>query len=187
MKKKFHLGYVLVVLFLLTFIWWGAADAKETETIVEIGPSQVADNYSTGFILTITERFKDRYDITAGYISEQEVEFCGRQDCKWRLREQTFIGAQLGFTDPWDKGLRLGVGPYWFQNPDRVAPTSFRWGLLIEWQFSDSWSLSARHWSTAGSGREGCFYRDYEDPSSGEVCNDWNTGQDSWLRIGFRF
>jgi len=88
------------------------------------------------------------------------------------------------FRDPWDKGIRLGLGPYVFQNADRVAPTMFRWGLHLEWQFSERWFLSARHWSTAGSGGYGCFPRDYNRPDDPVFCGDWNTGQDSWFRIG---
>jgi hypothetical protein len=167
-----------VLLFLLACTTVGA------ETIFEVGPTQVSSNWNTGWMITITERFKDRYDLTAGYITEQDISFCSTDPwCDWTLREQLFFGAELLFKDPWDKGIKLGIGPYLFQNPDRIAMSRFRWSLHVEWRVSERWGLSARHFSTGGTSPYGCQYRRHDDPSWGEVCNDWNTGQDSWLRF----
>lgn len=186
MKKwlKDHHGPILVGLGVLLMIFFASHETR-AESIFEIGPSQVSDNYSSGILITATERFKGKYDITGGYITEQNVKFCDRPDCRWHIREQLFVGAERMWRDPWGWNLKIGMGPYWFQNEDRVAPTHFRWGLHAEWQFRHHWGISLRHWSTAGSGGVGCFHTDYDDPETPVVCNDWNTGQDSWLRLTY--
>jgi len=173
-------GFILVLTFLITFIWWGSVKA---ETLAEIGPSQVADNLSSGVMLTLSERFNDRYDLTIGYISDQTVEFCGRPDCRWEIRPQIFAGAELLIKSPWTDKLRLGLGPYYFQNPDRVGTTNFRMGLSLEYRFNRRFGFRARHFSNAGSGPDLEICR----PQWGCQTNDWNTGQDSWARLVWYF
>jgi hypothetical protein len=169
---------VAAILFLIVLVWWGTADAEGTGQI-EIGPSQVGSNFSTGGMLTITERFQDKYDVTIGYITEQTFSVCSRPDCTWLVNEQIFVGVDYLITSPWTDRLRLGLGPYYFQNADRVGTTNFRMGLSVEWRLNSRWGLRARHFSNAGSGPVLCIDR----PVWGEICNDWNTGQDSWFRI----
>lgn len=178
MIKKRH-GVILVALFLLTFIWWGSARA---DALVEIGPAQVGATVSTGVMLTLSERINDRYDFTVGYISDQEFHSCPREDCVWMIRPQLFFGAELLMSSPWTDKLKLGLGPYYFQNVDRVATTHFRMGLSLEYRFTERFGIRARHFSNAGSGQDV------------EICNDhyciennWNAGQDSWLRLVWYF
>ena len=85
--KKLKAGLVLVLLFLATIVWWGSAEA---DSLIEIGPSQVGSSLSAGFMLTITERLKDRYDFTLGYISPQEftTEWNGAKIIDWKVKEQ---------------------------------------------------------------------------------------------------
>ena len=174
-------AWIAIGLFLICLLWFATAEA---ETLFEIGPSQVSDSLTTGVIATVSERFKDRYDLTLGYISEQNLEFDDADRGKWVLSPQIFVCAETNFKSPWSDKFRLGLGPCYFQHDDRVAPTKFRIGLKMEWRLSKRWGLSARHWSTAGTSPVGCYPLDYRKPNApGARCNDWNTGQDSWLRL----
>lgn len=177
------IAWFAIGLFVLFYFWFAVNEAK-AEMLFEIGPSQVSTELSTGVIVTMSERFKNKYDITAGYISEQHLNFENVDRAKWVLRPQLLLCAERSFTSFWSDNFRLGMGPCWFQNDDRVAPTKFRWGLKAEWRLSKHWGLAMRHWSTAGTGPIKCYPLDYRQPNApGARCNDWNTGQDSWLRI----
>ena len=178
---------------------------SQAETILEIGASQVGSEYSEGIMLTLSERFNDKYELTFGYISEQKFKPCKRVDCTWYLNEQIFFGGELLLHVPWFKQLTIGVGPYIFQNADRASTSAFRIGASIEWKFSgrDIWlvpdAITFRHFSTADSGPELTLCRDVntwrEAPpgitsSTSEfncLTNDWNTGQDSWFRFDWHF
>ena len=173
-------GFILVLLFVIAFVWWGSAKAAGQ---IEIGPSQVSTNFNTGVMVTFTERVQDKYDFTLGYITEQKVSFCDRVDCDWTINSQIFFGIEYLVTSPWTDKLRLGIGPYYFQNRDRVATTNLRLGLSIEYRFNRRWGFRARHFSNAGSGSNMEICR----PKFGCITNDWNTGQDSWARVVWYF
>lgn len=178
-KKKLP-GIALVLTFIIMMVWWGSSKA---DPLIEIGPSQVASNFSTGVMLTMTQRVDDRYDFTIGYISEQDFKTCDRPSCRWKVNEQLFVGVEYLVTSPWTDKLRLGIGPYYFQNRDRVGTTNFRMGLDIEYRFNRRLGMRVRHFSNAGSGHEITICRE----AFGCSTNDWNTGQDSWLRAVWYF
>jgi hypothetical protein len=169
--KKKH-GIVLVIVFLSLFVIWGSCSADQ----LEVGPAQVGDNIS-GTMLTLTKRVND-LDFTLGYITEQDFSVCDRPDCDWTVQEQIFIGAEWLVGDR----LKFGIGPYYFQNRDRIATTNFRVGLSLEYRFTRRFGVRARHFSNAGTGPDlelcnetGCY------------SNNWNNGQDSWLRLVWYF
>ena len=168
-------GPVLVIVLLMLFVWWGSA---KSDGLLEVGPSQVGSTLSTGAMLTLSTRIQDKYDFTLGYITDQKFSRCDRPDCEWEIRPQIFFGAEYLMTSPWTDKLRLGIGPYYFQNADRVGTSNFRVGLSVEYRFSERFGLRARHFSLAGSGPEMTICRE----QWGCMTNDWNTGQDSWLR-----
>lgn len=192
MKKKLNAGVLIVIAFLVVFVWWGTAEA---DTYMELGPSQVGSTLSTGAMLTISERINDKYDFTIGYITDQEFSLCSRPDCTWHTKAQIFAGAELLVKSPWTDKLRFSLGPYVFQRPDRVGTDTFRMSLKIEYRFNDRFGLSVRHFSLAGSGpeitlcRERVNWNTVPNDTPGAACqtNDWNTGQDSWLRLAYYF
>ena len=189
-------GFILILLFLGMFIWFGSVKA---DTMIEIGPSQVGSEMSAGVMLTLTERIAGKYDFTVGYITEQNFvsTWQGKKckSCEWTVKEQLFAGVELVVTAPFTDKLRLGIGPYIFQRADRIGTDTFRMGLSIEYQFTDRFGLRARHFSLAGSGPEMTICRETETwtnvpcstPGSTPRTNDWNTGQDSWLRLTWYF
>jgi hypothetical protein len=161
----------LLLLLLLSFSAMG-------ETIIEAGPTQVGiEHFSTGWMATMTERFWCRYDLTIGYVTEQE--FVASKLYTWEIRPQIFVGAERSFGNR----FRFGIGPYYFQNADRVVTTNFRIGLHLEYQLTPRFSIHARHFSNAGSGDEKTFCM--VDGSC--RTHNWNTGQDSLLRLGYSF
>lgn len=166
---------IVVVLFLILFVWWGSSRA---EGQVELGAAQVGTNFSNAAMLTLTDRINDKYDLTIGYISNQRFSVCDRPDCTWNVKTQIFVGGEYLVTSPWTDKLRLGLGPYYFQRQDRIGTSNFRMGLSIEYRLNERFGLRARHFSNAGSGPNITICRD----EFGCLTNDWNTGQDSWLR-----
>jgi len=167
--------------------------ASTNQTLVEFGPTQISSDRHTGEMVTITERFDRKYDVTFGWISDQEWNQCGRPDCQWYIDRQLVVGVERVFPLRFiDESVRLSLGPYVFQNPDRISPTYLRAGVSLEWQITDRIGLRARHWSNAGTARVTCVrhsFDPYKHPELFEykTCNDWNTGQDSWLRLVIYF
>lgn len=189
-------GYLIVATFIIVLVTWGSC--AKADGMIELGPSQVGSSMSAGAMLTMTERVQDKYDFTLGYITKQKFEACDRPDCVWYIDEQIFFGVEYMVTSPWTDKLRVGLGPYWFQKPDRVGTSNFRVGLNIEYRFNDRFGLRVRHFSNAGSGKNITICRDpatwrnvdeSKPPIANPVCqtNDWNTGQDSWLRAIWYF
>jgi len=173
-KLKGPPGYVLVGVVILLFIWWGSS--KADELYVDVGVSQVTDETTGAIHLQITNRITDHIDLGIGYIGKQDVR-------GFDVQEQIYAGAEFVVKDPWWGKVRIGIGPYVFQNADRVVTSKFRMGISVEWRIMDRLGLKARHFSNAGSGTEL------------EICrrdgrcftNDWNTGQDSWARLVWYF
>lgn len=189
--KKKH-GAIIFGAFFLMLVWWGSSKA---DGLVELGPSQVGSEMSSGFMLTISERVNDRYDFTLGYISKQDFKTCDAPNCEWHVKEQLFIGAELLIPSPWTDKLRIGIGPYLFQRADRIGTDTLRVGLDIEYRFNDRLGIRVRHFSLAGSGPEITICRETagwtnvpcDTPGAFPATNDWNTGQDSWLRAVWYF
>lgn len=172
-------GLIGVLIFLLVVVWWGTSEA---DTLAEIGPSQVGSTFSSGTMLTLTER-RDKFDFTLGYITKQKFSVCDRPDCTWRVDEQIFFGAERVFRSPWTDRLNVSLGPYYFSRPDRIGTSRFRIGLGLEYRVNDHFGLRLRHFSLAGTGEELTICRE----PWGCLTNDWNTGQDSWLRLVYYF
>lgn len=172
-KLKLKHGVILVALFLLIFIWWGSSRA---EMRISIGPSQVGTEFSTGTLLVLSQRLDNMVDLNIGYISPQHFD-------DWSVREQIFAGVEFLVFDPWSRRFNLGLGPYLFQNADRIGTSRFRMGLSLGWRINNRLGLEARHYSLAGSGPEITACNDFGQCFT----NDWNTGQDSWLRGVWHF
>lgn len=165
-----------------------AGCAQQSQTIVEYGPTQISQDRHTGEMVTITERFDKKYDVTFGWVSKQDWNQCGRPDCQWYIDRQLIVGMERvwSLTDT----VRFSLGPYVFQNPDRISPTYLRASLAMEWQFSKYVGLKARHFSNGGTARVTCLRHSYDPFRHPELfeyktCNDWNTGLDSWWRLVF--
>ena len=163
--KKIKQGVILVGIFVIVLIWWGSVRA---ETYFDAGPSQVGTEFNTGVHLQITERLADQYDFSVGYITRQHFNTCGRPDCKFSPAPQIFFGAEWSIVSPWTDKLRLGLGPYYFQNTNRITATHFNFGLSLEYRLNRRFGFKARHFSNAGSGSP-------------------NKGQDSWFRLIWYF
>ena len=157
------------------------------ETLIEIGPSQVGDTYSNSYILTLTERVNDKYDFTLGMIGNQTFQMCERDDCIWEVDKQIFFGADL-LVKPlwfWTDRIKFGIGPYAFARPDRIVSSFLRVGLSLEWAITDRIALRARHWSVASAGIQRLDFCNRDRT----FCDrrEFNNGQDSWLRLQWRF
>ncbi len=183
---------LLIAGFLAAVVCWGSSKA---DGLVELGPSQVGSELSAGFMLTISERVNDRYDFTLGYISKQDFKTCDAPNCEWHVKEQLFVGAELLIPLPWTDKLRLSIGPYLFQRADRIGTDTLRVCLGIEYRFGRRVGVRARHCSLAGTGPELTICRETvgwtdvpcDTPGAFPATNDWNTGQDSWLRAVWYF
>ena len=174
-RIKAKLGAVLVGLMLLIFILWGSS-SKAGELYIDVGPTQVGSTFSGAAMLQLNNRISKHFDIGFGYIGEQEYQ-------GFEIRPQLYLGTEFVVTDPWKQKARIGFGPYYFQNADRIGTSKFRAGISFEYRFTDRIGFKARHFSTAGSSPEITACR-----NDGRCfTNDWNTGQDSWARLVWYF
>ena len=128
----------------------------------------------------VTERVKDRYDFTFGYVSEQDFKLCDRPDCEWGADESLFVSVSLAVPLGNDR-LRLRIGPAWFSDISRISTSKFRAVAGLEYRY-DRFMFSIIHFSNGGSGGER------------EVCNEmfcftdqYNLGLDSLFRLGVVF
>ena len=157
------------------------------ETLIEIGPSQVGDTYSNSYILTLTERINDKYDFTLGMIGAQTFQVCDRDDCIWEVDQQIFFGADLLIRPLWfwTDRLRFGIGPYFHSRPHRFVSSFLQVGLTLQWEFTDRWSAEAWHSSVASAGIQRLDFCNRDMT----FCDrrEFNNGQDSWLRLQWRF
>lgn len=194
-----------IILLLIGYVFFSSR--AEAAGYIDFGPTQVGSNSNTGWMATLNETFGDKgqYDLSIGYITEQDMTFsCGGCfHADWHLKAQTFIGATIWAEDPWRGKFKIGIGPYYFSHPDRVGTANFRIGVFLRYDLTDRWSILAKHFSTANSGEVMCFSRDVTTmelvqkytPNGNNVlrsntftqCHDWNTGQDSLLRIAYRW
>lgn len=176
-------GYIVVALVLLTFVAWGSC-AKASELYIDVGVSQVGSDFTDAVQVQLVNRFDEHHiDLGFGYIGPQTFKACDRPDCVWDINEQLYAGIEFMVKDPWWGRMRIGFGPYLFQNADRIVTSKFRAGISLEITFTERIGLKVRHFSAADS-----------NPSI-EACNalgqcfvnDWNTGQDSWARLTWYF
>ena len=118
------------------------------ETAIEIGISNVGYRSTHSGMLMLQERF-GKYAVGLGYISRQELNTCDRPDCQWLVREQLLFGVERLFTR---KCLTFGIGPYWFQNTNRITGTHLNIRVALEVELNKHLSVKASHFSNAGSG-----------------------------------
>lgn len=178
-------GVVIIAALLGVFVWWGSC-VKAGELYIDVGPAQVTSKLTDAVWLQLSNRISEHIDLGFGYISPQSWNSCGRPDCAWSVDAQIYAGLEFVVTDPWWQKIRIGFGPYYFQNADRIVTSRFRICPSVEvagWGKLARFGLKLRHCSSAGSSPEI------------EVCNDlgqcfvndWNTGQDSWARVVWYF
>lgn len=139
--------WMLIALFLV-LLCVGFCRESKAEVSIEAGPVFVSGDYGKGGALILSERFKGKYEVHMGYVSETFVNTCNRPDCAFDMRENLFAGAQR-ITALGD--FRLGIGIDYFQNVNRALGCRFTAGLLIGYQATDRISLRVRHNSNAGS------------------------------------
>ena len=172
-------------LWLTTLVLCTAGLANAADTLIELGPSQVGNRYSGTAILTVSQRWDDRLQLTFGIIGAQEADMCGRPDCVWQTDEQLLFGGEV-LLEPlwfWTDRLKFGIGPYIKTRPDRFVSSFLMAGLLVEYRFSEHMALVLRHWSNASSGLVLPYCNDWG--SCG--VHDYNNGHDSWLRFQVRW
>lgn len=174
--------WVLVLAFLIVFVWFGSA--KADGWYLDVGVSQIADDITDAPWVSLSRRYEQAHvDLMIGYIGPQTFQSCPRDDCRFELNEQIYAGFEFFVEDPWQQRCSLGVGPVYAQNADRAVASRFRMSLSIACRVTGRWSIQARHQSNAGSSPEITVLNTAGSP----VTNDWNTGQDSWLRIRWDF
>ncbi len=180
-------GSVWVGLFLALFILVLCSESQ-AETTIEIGPSNVGYRWTDSATIMIQEVWQDKYALGLGYISPQNLNTCGRPDCKWEIQEQIMVGAERIVRY---KRLSLSIGPYWFQNPSRISSSNFNVRLTLGVDITDRLYVKLSHFSNAGSGRKRCFLNNFwkndRDGVDKEwLCGNYNMGQDAIL-VGWRF
>jgi len=201
MKRRWLVVLAVNALIIVPLLLVLHSEAESAETIVEIGPSQVGNNFSNSGILTVSQRWNDRLQLTFGVIGPQEVEMCPRPDCVWTEDEQLLFGGEV-LLKPlwfWTDRLKFGVGPYIKTRPDRFVSSFLMAGLMLEWRFTDHVALALRHWSNSSSGIPLKFCNKaakalMEDNSRVDLIphafcreHDFNVGHDSWLRLQIRW
>lgn len=175
------------------------------ETYITYGPTQIKDRKHTGHMVTLSRRFNDTYDVTFGWVSQQNfrLDDCGTSTttwCDWKIKPNLFVGVDYLFGG---EKLKFGIGPAYFQNADRIVTSNFRAHLKIEYRFNSHFGLEISHHSSGGSSQERTFCRKapnlgeyyaveiplFEPYPEGWRCstNDWNTGLDSFIRLQYFF
>lgn len=188
-------GSIWVLILLLLFFYWLSREADAAETYIELGASIVSNEYSDSFTLILQERWASKYAVAVGYINSQTIDTCPNQpdrpDCKWRLQEQLLVGAERIVTGNFDRWrwlnrISFSVGPYWFQNANRVSSCNFNVRLALDLRLTDRWSIKISHFSNAGSCKAITLVNpnDTRGPEPVPITFKFNVGQDALLITG---
>lgn len=165
---------ILFILLLLAFF----AQESRAETVFEVGINNVSGEWTTG-VVALQERITPKYAIGLGYMQEQKINTCGRPDCGFTIQEQLFVGFERLVR--WNR-VTLGIGPYWFQNKNRITSCNFNARLSAEYRLSSRMSVKLSHFSNAGTCKELTVRAD----DGTHYTNRFNLGQDSLL-LTYRF
>lgn len=136
------------------------------ETRLEIGPTYLSDERSSGYMFIVSERV-GKFDFGIGYVSEQDV-LPGWENRHGygpvHLSRNAFFYVQRF----WTKGqFELGAGLAHFNNENRALGAKITYPVSIGWNWNENLSIRLRHFSNAGAATP-------------------NLGQDS-LTIGWTF
>ncbi len=209
-KGKYIRGsllHIATLIFIFAFLF---NEAEGAETWGELGPSIISYEHSDSFTLLLQERWNNKYAVALGYISEQHFNTCpsleNRPDCIWDVRSQLMIGAERliqGNFDSewlgWANRLTFSIGPYWFQNTNRVTSCHFNIRLTLAIELWEGAAIKAGHFSHGGTCKEITLENpNLMVPAPGsipgrlavgvpiQITGDWNLGQDALL-FAWRF
>jgi len=176
MKKLFALALLLCL----------TSAAKAEGFYLDIGPTSVSNFNSNAVWTQVTWRVAPHFDFGFGHISTQKFDVCPRIDCAWTIPAKVFVGFEFVIVDPWWQTIRVGFGPYIFDDADRAVSTALRLCPSLEvkgWGKLKRFGLKSRHCSAAKTDKVITRCNDIG------ICfeNSNNTGQDSRIRLVFYF
>lgn len=179
--------YVLIFLALVVVFLSYEAEAATGRTEMQIGATFVGNRNTRAPTLLIQETFANKYAVSIGYIGEQKLDTCGRPDCQWTVQEQIMVGVErVIYPDfnkwQWLNRLSPRIGPYWFQNANRVTSCRFNMRLALGIAITDSFGVVVSHFSNAGS----CPAIDLDNGAGATTDGRFNMGQDAIL-LQWRF
>ena len=141
--------WMIVLLFVIILLFGFHKEGKADEVVsAEIGPTLLSGQFSEGAMLLVNYTWDDRWRIGMGVSSEQKV--TPRNSPETNVRQNLYVHGQrlVHITSKLDFGL--GVG--YFNATTRWNGTNFVASMSVEYNFTDKWKLSFRHFSNAGSG-----------------------------------
>jgi len=116
-------------------------------TRVAVGPTIITNHDTNSVTVLVQQVFKEKFRATAGYISPLHVQTCDRPDCVWDIDSQLLAGLEYVFQG---KRFSFSVGPYLFENEDRITSCRLLWRLGPEVKINDWLSLGLSHFTNAG-------------------------------------
>lgn len=151
-----------------------ASGLARADLSIELGPSNVSNEWTDAITVVLQSR-TDLWAFGIIWISPQSFNTCGRIDCQWDIGSQLGVGIEHLFH--W-KRLTVGLGPYWFQNINRITSSHLNLRIGFEVAITDHAAIKLSHFSNAGTSGDV------------EVCNavtcvsnNWNIGQDAVLLV----
>lgn len=191
-KDKLVKGSIWVLITIALIFFFFSREAPGAEMYLELGPSIVSNEHSDSFTMILQQRWASKYAVSLGYISSQYIDTCNtpnRPDCKWDIQEQLLVGAERLVTGNFDGRWRwlnrvtFSIGPYWFQNANRISSCKFLVRLGGAVRITDSLSIKASHFSNAGSCPTITLLnpKDTRGPQPIPITGKFNVGQDALL------
>jgi len=171
---------------LILLVWFLSASANAGDFYLDVGPTSVSNSNSNAIWTQVTWRVTDHFDFGFGHISPQTFHVCPRIDCAWSIPAKVYIGFEFVVVDPWWQTVRIGLGPYIFDEADRAVSTALRLCPSLEvkgWGKLKRFGLKSRHCSAAKTDK--VITRCNDIGNCFERSN--NTGQDSKIRLVFYF
>ncbi len=176
LKRWSLVGAGLTALFLLLP---GCANTR-----VAVGPTIITDHHSDSATILVQKTFKEKYRATVGYISPQHIETCdSHTHCVWDIDSQLLAGLEYVFQG---ERFSFSVGPYLFENEDRITSCRLLWRLGPEIKINDWLSLGLSHFTNAGMCSRSSLINLNDDRSGAQDrlhIKDYNVGFDALLLI----
>ena len=139
------LGFILLLFFVLSH----EADAAEVkpETRVELAPTLfVAGNRYNGVILSLEERWQNKYAVGLGLTTS----WVCSEDCRRGPGEQNqFVYVQRVVR--YKKHFEMGLGISYWHNTSPSWNSNTPYALHLGWNFNKKLAIKWRHFSTGGT------------------------------------
>lgn len=132
--------------YLILFLLLITPSVYAGDVIIEAGPTMLSKEYAKGGSVVLTERFYGTFDLSIGFITEQEV--TTNRGNFYALNQNIFVaGYKVFHTNRFEYAVGVAI----FQNTNRALGCELTLPVYIGYKLTHRTVFKYRHFSNAGS------------------------------------